>query len=276
MNKNLTGGRLAAIIAGGAIASLATLVLLAGAGFQWLDNQRDADGYYTTSSERFETGTYALTSENLDIDDGFPGSGADTRLKVNAENGKPVFVGVARTSDVETYLVQSAHATLTDIEVKPFDASYKTIGGPVKPAAPATQSFWIAKSQGTGTQTLDWDVKDGQWSIVVMNADGSPGVHADISAGADLPFVGAVATALIIAGLGGLGIGAALLAFGFIVHGRPTHALESATGLMPAGRDARASRSTTPRRPSSRSRPTAVGRAGTGRRARARGTRRPR
>ena len=74
MNKNLTGGRLAAIIAGGAIASLATLVLLAGAGFQWLDNQRDADGYYTTSSERFETGTYALTSENLDIDDGFPGA----------------------------------------------------------------------------------------------------------------------------------------------------------------------------------------------------------
>ena len=69
MNTNLTGGRLAAIIAGGAIASLATLVLLAGAGFQWLDNQRDADGYYQTSSERFETGTYALTSENLDIDD---------------------------------------------------------------------------------------------------------------------------------------------------------------------------------------------------------------
>ena len=37
-----------------------------------------------------------------------------------------------------------------------------------------------------------------------MNADGSPGVHADISAGADLPFVGAVATALIIGGLGGI------------------------------------------------------------------------
>jgi hypothetical protein len=217
MNKNLTGGRLAAIIAGGAIASLATLVLLVGAGFQWVDNQRDADGYYTTSSERFDTGTYALTSENLDIDDGFPG--ADTRLKVDAGNGKPVFVGVARTSDVETYLVQSAHATVTDIEVKPFDADYKTIGGPVKPAAPATQDFWVAKSQGTGMQKLDWDVKDGDWSVVVMNADGSPGVHADISAGADVAFVGAVATALIISGLAGLGIGAALLAFGFISTG---------------------------------------------------------
>ena len=88
-----------------------------------------------------------------------------------------------------------------------------------RPAAPATQDFWVAKSQGTGTQKLDWDVKDGDWSVVVMNADGSPGVHADISAGADVAFVGAVATALIISGLAGLGIGAALLAFGFISTG---------------------------------------------------------
>src|SRR4051812_4941335 len=167
MNPNLTGGRLAAIIAGGAIASLATLVLLAGAGFQWLDNQKDADGYYTTSSERFTTGTYALTSENLEIDDGVPG--LDTRLKVRSDNGKPVFVGIARTSDVETYLVQSAHATVTDIEARPFDADYTTVPGPTQPAAPGTQNFWTAQTQGTGEQTLTWDVDKGDWSVVVMN-----------------------------------------------------------------------------------------------------------
>src|SRR5690349_20223952 len=89
MNKNLTGGRLAAIIAGGAIASLATLVLLVGAGFQWLEHEKDADGYYNTSSERFSTGTYALSSERLDIDDGVPGAGhwGNARLTVHSEDG---------------------------------------------------------------------------------------------------------------------------------------------------------------------------------------------
>jgi hypothetical protein len=43
---------------------------------------------------------------------------------------------------------------------------------------------------GTGTQRLDWDVKDGSWSVVVMNADGSRGVDTTISAGAKVPFLG--------------------------------------------------------------------------------------
>ena len=73
MNTNPTGGRLAAIITGGVLASIALLVLVTGAGFAWLDNRKDADGYYMTDSERFSTNTYALATENLDIDDDIPG-----------------------------------------------------------------------------------------------------------------------------------------------------------------------------------------------------------
>jgi hypothetical protein len=225
MNTNLTGGRLAAIIAGGAIASVAILVLLVGAGFQWLEHEKDADGYYTTSSERFSTGTYALSSDELDIDDGLPGSGdhyGNARLQVRSDDGKPVFVGVARTVDVDAYLSQSAHATLTDFNVDPFEASYRTVGGDRAPSAPGTQDFWAETAEGTGTQTLTWDVEDGNWSVVVMNADGSQGVNADISAGADLPIVGALATAFIITGLAGLAGGSALLAFGLIGPRRQT------------------------------------------------------
>jgi len=36
---------------------------------------------------------------------------------------------------------------------------------------------------------LNWDVEDGDWSVVVMNADGSTGVEADISSGAKVPFL---------------------------------------------------------------------------------------
>jgi hypothetical protein len=213
MNQNLTGGRLAAIIAGGVLASIATLVLLAGAGFQWLDNEKDADGYYNTSSERFSTNTYALASDNLDIDDGWPGH---ARLKVRSDGGEPVFVGVARTRDVDAYLDRSAHTTVEDIETGPFDADYDTVGGSVRPPAPGTQGFWAAHSQGTGTQTLTWDVDEGDWSLVVMNADGSAGVHTDISAGVDLPFVDDAATGFIIGGLIGIAIGGALITFGMV------------------------------------------------------------
>jgi hypothetical protein len=37
---------------------------------------------------------------------------------------------------------------------------------------------------------MTWKVTDGDWSIVVMNADGSRGVNAGVSAGASVPFLG--------------------------------------------------------------------------------------
>ena len=224
MTKNLTGGRLAAIIAGGAIASLSILVLLVGAGFQWLEHEKDADGYYNTSSERFSTGTHALSTDNLDLDDGIPGRDhyGDAKLTVRSEDGKPVFVGVARTSDVDAYLARSSRATLTDFDVDPFRAEYHTIGGDLAPAAPATQDIWAEHVQGAGKQTLKWDVEDGDWTVVVMNADGSAGVNADISAGANLPVVGTLATVFILGGLGGIAVGGGLVAFGLIALRRRT------------------------------------------------------
>lgn len=46
MNSNPSPGRLTAIVAGGVLASLAVLVLAAGAVFTWIDHRKDADGYY--------------------------------------------------------------------------------------------------------------------------------------------------------------------------------------------------------------------------------------
>ena len=231
--QNPSPGRLGAIITGGAIASIATLVLAGGAVANWLEDRKDADGYYTTSAERFSTNTYALATENLDIDDGLPGSATDygkVRFKVRSDGATPVFVGIARTRDVDTYLDRSAHATLTDLEVDPFAAKYHTTGGLTAPAAPGTQPIWASKATGTGTQTLTWDVKDGDWSVVVMNADATAGVDTDISVGADVPIVDDIATALTIGGISGIGIGVALIAGGLITpRRRPSVLAESAS-----------------------------------------------
>jgi hypothetical protein len=55
-----------------------------------------------------------------------------------------------------------------------------------RPAAPAAQPFWAATS--TDGRPLDWKVREGKWSVVAMNADGSPGVSASVSAGAKIPW----------------------------------------------------------------------------------------
>ena len=35
------------------------------------------------------------------------------------------------------------------------------------------KNFWAAKQEGTGTQSVEWAVQSGNWTAVLMNADGS-------------------------------------------------------------------------------------------------------
>jgi hypothetical protein len=193
-----SGGRIASIVAGGIAAFLAVGFIAAGALLLWGDSKTDDQGYLSTSKERYAATTYALASENLDID--LDGAGwimdrddlGNVRLEVESSAGKPIFVGVARTSDVSDYLRGASYTEVTDVDYSPFHASYRDRdhGGDRRPALPADQDFWAASAHGSGTQTVAWDLEDGDWSIVVMNADASRGVDTDISAGAKVPFLG--------------------------------------------------------------------------------------
>ena len=51
------------------------------------------------------------------------------RLKVDSSNGKPVFVGIARTSNVSDYLRGTSYTSVTDVDYSPFHASYRDHGG---------------------------------------------------------------------------------------------------------------------------------------------------
>jgi hypothetical protein len=44
-----------------------------------------------------------------------------------------------------------------------------------------------AQASGSGPQTLTWDPSGGQWVIVVMNADASPGITVTADVGATVP-----------------------------------------------------------------------------------------
>jgi hypothetical protein len=127
-----------------------------------------------------------------------------------------VFVGVARTADVDEYLRGSAHDVITDVDSSPFRVDYSHRDGDRAVAAPATQDIWAASAHGDGRQALKWKVEDGNWSVVVMNADGSTGVDAGVSAGASVGFLHDAGRISLTTGVVLL-IGGALLLF----NGRP-------------------------------------------------------
>ena len=193
-----TGGRIGLIVAAAVAGVLALGALGLGAAALWADGEKNDDGYLTTDSERFAAGTRALATDNLDVDlDGVDwlvdsGDLGKVQLEVSSEGDEPVFVGIARTEDVASYLRGVDHTRVTDVDTLPFEASYQRKPGDRRPTAPAQESFWAASTQGRGEQTLDWRVDEGDWSVVVMNADGSRGVAADVSAGAKVPYLSGI------------------------------------------------------------------------------------
>jgi hypothetical protein len=205
------GPRVAAIVAGATLALVAFVLLLAGAGLRWVDGHKDSDGFLSTSTERFHTSTYALATDNLDVDSHGSGwvfdrdSYGKVRLRATSNDGKPVFVGIAHSAAVRHYLSGAPYASVTDIDAHPFRASYVGHAGTARPATPAEQGFWAASADGPGRQTLTWDVRHGDWSVVVMNADGSRGVDTGVSVGADVPILSTL-------GWSALGIGTLLAA----------------------------------------------------------------
>jgi hypothetical protein len=229
-----------ALIVTGAIASLFAVGVLAIGGLAlWGDSQKDSDGYLSTDTHQFEAGTRALATENLDIDLDGAGWIMDTndlgkvRLQVESRDHKPVFVGIARTSDVEDYLAGVSHSTLTDVDSAPFSADYEQHAGDRRPAAPADSHIWVASEHGSGKQTLNWKIDDGDYSVVVMNADRSAGVDADISTGAKVPFLDDIGWSAIGTGSFVLLIGAALLVMGIRRPSNPS-GTAPVTGSAPA------------------------------------------
>ncbi len=224
------------LLVSGAVAGLLAVSLIALGGFAlWGEGQKDEQGYLNTDSHRFAASTHALATDNLEMDlDGVEGlvSSPDlgqVRLRVTPQSGEPLFVGLARTQELSEYLAGVAHSKVTDLDYDPFEAEYSPQGGERKPAPPAAERIWAASTEGAGSQTLNWKVKEGDWSVVVMNADGSRGVQADVSAGAKVPYLTSI-------GWGVLGGGtflllAALVLVVFGVRSPRDRQTRAATGL---------------------------------------------
>jgi hypothetical protein len=211
-------GRIALLVVGTLLGLVAFALLAAGCALTWVDQtQRDESGFVLTPDERLRTPSYALASETIDLRTEAPNwlldlVGLDeVRVRAERRDGGGVFVGVAPAAEVERYLGGVAHDVVTSLGDHGA-ARYRTVEGGEPRRAPVEEELWVASAAGRGEQTLRWDVEEGDWTVVVMNEDGSRGVDVDARVGAELDF-------LLALGLGLLGAGllTALLAAGLIV-----------------------------------------------------------
>ena len=201
-------GHILLAVFGSIVALLGVALLGAGGTALWADlTQRDDDGYLTTRTEPFETETFAITSESIDLLEGGDAGewllteGVLGKVRITGESaGNDVFIGIGRTDDVDSYLDGVEHDQVRDIDFDPFSVEYRRFPGGEPAGPPGEQDFWAASASGSGRQSAVWEAESGDWTVVVMNTDASRGVTADLSAGAEADFLIWVAIGLIIAG----------------------------------------------------------------------------
>jgi hypothetical protein len=170
-------------------------------------------GYHTIS-----TPTSGFVSDPSKVRDSnrVETGGSSVSVRVDGRNStKPLFIGVGPTSQVDAYLKGVTYDEVTDVNFGRFRLETNRINGSGQPGAPGDQSFWIAQASGTNPQ-MNWNVSgdEGNFRVVIMNADASPGVALDARVG------------LKIKNLFGIGLGAAiaggllaLLGLGLLIWG---------------------------------------------------------
>lgn len=225
-------GRIVMLVLGTLLALLGLGFVAAAAGAGWLHFQQRDEGFFTSSTERFETSSNAITSLGLDVmvgqrlPDFIPSDSAGSILVrgESATAGKDLFLGVAPQQEVSRYLEGVRRSEITELDLRPFRVEYREVPGTRTPARPGAQTFWTATATGPGAQELRWDLQPGNWAIVVMNADGSAPIAADLQGGIRSDLLWPLFLGLLLAGIVLLAVGVPLIvaaARGLGRHGLP-------------------------------------------------------
>ena len=201
------------VIGGSVLAVIGAVIALGGGGVLALGG---TNGTFDSGHRDVSTKTAALVSEPAKLNDtqsvtdvlGHP----SVRISADSvRSDRNVFVGIGPKAQVDRYLAGAPIDTVHDFSIDPWNIDKSARTGTARPRPPATQSFWVAKSAGS-TADVNWKVRDGNWRVVVMNADGSRGVATMSQFAVKIPHLATVALIALIAGLVMLIGGIALIA----------------------------------------------------------------
>jgi hypothetical protein len=222
-----TAGRVVSLVVGSVLLFAAAGTLIGGGTLLRADRAQRDGGYLSTPTGFVRSDGYAVTTEGFRLE----GAGFDwavdnvlgrARIEVSPVGGSgPLFVGIAPTAAADGYLDGVAVASLENLDLR-WDGGasnrWTTVehAGGAPATAPTEAGIWTASSSGPGTRVLTWRPTAGDWTLVVMRADGGAGVAADVRAGATLPGLPWIAASV-------LGVGVVLLVIGGLLVGLAVH-----------------------------------------------------
>lgn len=170
---------------------LVGLVLVFNFGFASLGHSPVFREHNLTDPFAIEVSSRAVVTDDLELlrwntMPDFAPTPDEIRVEGVAAGSGTLFMGIAPADAVAGYLDGVDHDEITKWDTMQDDIEYVVYTrteGATDPAAPGTEDFWVASVSGSGEQALDWTVQSGEWALVIMNADGSPGVSADVRFG---------------------------------------------------------------------------------------------
>ncbi|MDQ1532172.1 MAG: hypothetical protein QOE37_2325, partial [Microbacteriaceae bacterium] len=238
-----TGGGVVALVLGALLLLTSTGLLAAGGGLLWADQTQRQHGWLTSPATSVSTGRYALVSSDVSLSAAGAGSLVDNlmgqvRLQVTSTDPSvELFAGVAPSSAVSTYLAGVGQRHMGTIGPRSgasgwgmgssggMDPGMMTdVAGGSPAVPPAGVNIWVAQTSGSGTHTLEWTPATGNWTVVVMRADGSADVGASLAVAATVPGLTWIAAGLLAGGVLLLAIGGLLIALALRraqAHGTP-------------------------------------------------------
>ena len=198
-----TPGRTISVVLGALLALVALGVTVGGGALLVADRTMRHDGYVTVLDRPVGTAGYAVAATALDIQTMAGGNDiADRvlgrmRVQVTRQGSGPdLFVGIAPSADVERYL--SGVARTVPGRTASLD---RDIAGAAPSTPPTAVDTWVASTSGSPGTELTWSPRNGDWGMVLMNADGSAALRANVVAGAELPWLGTAGAVLLVVGL---------------------------------------------------------------------------
>ncbi|GAA1599517.1 MULTISPECIES: DUF4389 domain-containing protein [Kribbella] len=220
----MSAGRIVTLVVGVVVALASLAGLAVGGALAWLDEgRRDSAGFVTSGQVALSSTGYAMTTENFTVNTGSTGLPrswfGDVRVRVASTDGTPVFVGLARSADVNRYLAGVGYTTVKAIG--PDRTTYADHAGGAPSVLPATLKIWETQASGPGDQTITWPVRNGDWTLVVMAADGSRNVNVRADVGASAPALEWAWIAVLVSAAVTLLLGALLVVLAVVRRPKP-------------------------------------------------------
>lgn len=193
------------------------------------------DGRFEMPETTARTRGHALVFDAIYIRGNLATSGslaATLGIDVRPREDGDVFVGVGPSARVRRYLAGVPYDRVVRVDWPGGAGTEPVRGTGVLDEPPGDQLWWETSDAGP-TASVDWTARSGDWSVVIMNADGSAGVDVAGNVDVALPILGPLSIGTLLFGIALLAIGVILTVRGARSPARSAGATAPPTAPVP-------------------------------------------